>query len=309
MAELCIAENSGGKGGVGGGAGASGQASQNATGAAAHDYGYPVIETVTGMTSTFDVQLTKDYNGELPSDLSKVSEVWFVARPTMVHSPGGREIKVPCTFTADGKVSFKLTPKEVDYNNGVWYAEFLCYEAAKDAEGVETKVLTHDYRAYLCIRKGTQGSNCNVHTVTALDIRLALMDTSPEMNSMLDDLEFSDMMIMHAVERAIDEWEETPPVLDRHFDATNFPYREHLIKGAIGYLLQMVMYRYMRNRMQYSAAGLTLDKNDKGGVYQQMAQMARMEWKNFIGAAKTSLNMEECLGVINQPWFDGEGCF
>ena len=46
---ICIAENSGGKGGIAGGAGAQGQASQNATGAAAHGYGYPVIEVVTGM--------------------------------------------------------------------------------------------------------------------------------------------------------------------------------------------------------------------------------------------------------------------
>ena len=292
---LCIAENSGGKGGVGGGGGAEGQASLDATGAAARGYGYPTIEVVTGMTADFEVQLTKDFEGTIPSDLTGFTAVYFVARPTMRNGKHP-EIKVPCEFTEDGKVSFTLTPKELDYHEGVWYAEFLAYKGSE---------LRHDYRAYLCIRKGTRGSKSGPHPVTCMDVRLAVMDTSAEMNTLLDDLEFSDMMIMNAVERAIDEWEETPPRLQRHFDATNFPFREHLIKGAVGYLMQSVMYRYMRNRMQYSAAGLSFDKNDKGQVYLTLAQQARQEWKNFVAAMKTSMNMEECMGCVSQPWFEG----
>ena len=297
MATICIAENSGGKGGVGGGAGAAGQASGIASGAAAHGYGFPVIEVVTGMTTTLDIQLTKDYSGELPSDLSEITSVVFKARPTMRSDPT-REITVNCTFTEDGHVTLLLTPAELDFNEGVWYAEFLCYKGAD---------LVQNYRAYLCIRKGMTGSKSGPHPVTVMDVRLALMDTSAEMNTLLDDLEFSDMMILHAVERAIDEWEETPPRLERHFNGTNFPFREHLIKGAVGYLLQSVMYRYMRNRMQYSASGLTFDKNDKGQVYLQLAQMALQEWRGFVASMKTSMNMEECMGVVEQPWFGSGG--
>ena len=294
---ICIAENSGGKGGIGGGEGAAGQASMDATGGAAHGYGYPVIECVTGMTTTVGVQLTKDYNGEIPSDLSGITSVVFKARPTM-RKGSHREIEVPCPFTSDGKVTLNLTPAELDYNEGVWYAEFLCYSEEK---------LVQDYRAYLCVRKGMEGSTAGPHPVTVMDVRLALMDTSAEMNSLLDDLEFSDMMILNAVERAIDEWEETPPRLSKHFDGTNFPFREHLIKGAVGYLLQSIMYRYMRNRMQYSASGLTFDKNDKGQVYLQLANMALQEWRGFIMTMKTSMNMEECMAVVTQPWFGDEG--
>ena len=291
---ICIPENSGGLGGVAGGAGAQGQASQDATGAAARGYGYPTIEIVTGMTADLEVQLTKDYNGEIASDMSNIGKVVFKARPTMRHG-NYREISVPCTFTEDGKVSFTLTPKQVNYNEGVWYAEFLAYDNAGK--------LRHNYRAYLCIRKGMTGSKAGPQPVTPMDVRLAVMDTSPEMNTLLDDLEFSDVMIMNAVERAIDEWEETPPRLSKHFDATNFPFREHLIKGAVGYLLQSVMYRYMRNEMHYSASGLTFDKNSKH-AYLQLSQMARTEWKNFIAAMKTSMNMEEVTQIVEQPWFD-----
>ena len=74
---ICIAENSGGKGGVAGGAGSSGQASQGAQGFGAHGYGYPVIEATTGMTVTLEVQLTKDYNGEIASDLTDITKILF----------------------------------------------------------------------------------------------------------------------------------------------------------------------------------------------------------------------------------------
>ena len=100
----------------------------------------------------------------------------------------------------------------------------------------------------------------------------------------------------------MDEWNETPPQLSRKFDATNFPWKEHLIKGAAG-ILQMVSYRYTRNQMRYNAAGLTMDKNDKGPQYIQLAQLARQEWKNFLNASKTELNMSECYGYFDLPYF------
>ena len=289
---LCIAENIGGQGGIAGGAGSEGQASQSATGSGAGSYGYPVIEVVTGMTVDETVQLTKDYGGTLPADLSSITKVEFRARPTMRSDR--REFVVECTYTDDGQVTVHLTPEQLDYNKGVWYSEFLTYHG---------DLLVGNYRSYLCIRKGMTGSRNGPNTITAMDVRLAVMDTSPEANQLIDDLEFSDMMIYHAIERAIDEWDETPPQLAQRFDATTFPWKEHLIKGAVGYLMQEVAYRYNRNRMQYSAAGLTLDTNDKGPAYIAMAQGARAEWKSFVAAKKTELNMQECFGAFDLPYF------
>lgn len=289
---LCIAENSGGKGGVSGGAGANGQASQSAIGFGASDYGYPVLETVTGVTTTLTVQLTKDTDGTIPADLSGIDHVEFIARPSM--NSASKQIKTDCIFTEDGIVTLTLTPDLVDYNNGVWFSEFICYSD-------DTPV--QDYRAYLCIRKGMKGSKPGPNTITAMDVRLALMDTSAEANQLLDDLEFSDMLIYHSIQRCIDEWNETPPALAQQFDATTFPYKEHLIKGAVGYLMQAIAYRYTRNRMQYAASGLQLDTSDKGPHYVQLANVARVEWKNFIGAKKTEHNMAETFGVCDLPYF------
>lgn len=293
---LCIPENYGGKGGVAGGAGSEGQASQSATGHGSGSYGYPVIDLTTGMTVTETVQLTKDYSGTLPADLSSITKVEYRARPTMRSN--SREFVIDCPFTADGVVTINFTPDELDNNNGVWYAEFLTYEGDK---------LVGNYRSYLCIRKGMTGSKNGPNTITAMDVRLAVMDTSPEANQLIDDLEFSDMMIYHAIERAVDEWDETPPQLEHRFDATTFPWKEHLIKGAVGFLMQEVAYRYNRNRMQYSASGITLDTNDKGPQYIAQAQAARAEWKSFVAAKKTELNMNECFGTFSLPYF-GNRC-
>lgn len=295
---ICLAENIGGKGGIAGGAGSEGQASVDKGGIGANSYGYPTIETVTGVTQEFEIQLTKDYTGAIPADLSDISKVIFEMRPTM--NSYDKKVTKECTFTPDGKVTLELGPKEVNHNNGVWFAEFKTYK--------EDGTLTHDYRTYVEIRKGMDGScDSDPNTITVMDVRMAIMDVSPEANVLLDDLEFSDVQILAAVQRCIDEWEETPPTLGVHFNGKSFPFREHLIKGVVGYLMQQIAYKYTRNRMQYNAAGLSLDTNDKGPQYIALAQAARAEWLNFVGHKKTELNMQECFGTVDIPCFGGGG--
>lgn len=294
---ICIAEHNPGAGGIAGGAGESGQSSQVASGAAARGYGYPVIEAVTGMDCHFDVQLTKDYEGTNPADLSNIGKVDLCMKPSMHSVNNSDTILVDCAFTPDGMVSFDLDRADLNDSQGVWFAEFRCFT------GENNESMVQNYRAYVVIRKGTRDSSDGPYPLTVMDVRLALMDTSAAANQLLDDLEFSDMMILNCIMRAVDEWNETPPQLSQRFDATNFPWREHLLQGTVGYLLQMVAYRYTRNRMQYSAAGFQMDVNDKGPQYIQLAQIARQEWRAFIASKKTELNMQECCGVFSMPEF------
>lgn len=294
MGAICITENSGGKGGIAGGGGASGQPSLSNKGYGACGYGTPVFEFETGVDCTLSCQLTDDTDGVIPADLSKVKTVYMLIRPTM-RSDSGLEIKFPCTFTDDGKISIDINGDTTKSKQGVWYAEIVCLD--------DEDRIVQTFKAYVCIRKGMDPGTLGPDTITPMDVRMAIMDTSAEANELLDDLEFSDAMILHAVQRALNEFEETPPTLMQRFNATTFPWKEHLLKGAISYLLQSVAYRYMRNRMQYQAGGVHVDNNDKGGSYLQLAASARQEWKLFISAMKTSMNMDECCGVILQPWF------
>jgi len=292
---ICIAEHSPGAGGIAGGAGESGQGSQVASGAAARGYGYPVIETVTGMDASFEVQLTKDYEGTNPADLSQINKVDLCMKPSMHSVNSSSTITVDCSFTPDGVVSFDLSRDDLNNSQGVWFGEFRCFDNAGS--------MRQCYRAYVVIRKGTRDSSDGPYPLTVMDVRLALMDTSASANQLIDDLEFSDVMILHCIMRAVDEWNETPPQLANRYDATNFPWREHLLQGTVGYLLQMVAYRYTRNRMQYNAAGFQMDTSDKGPQYIQLAQVARQEWRAFIAAKKTELNMQECCGTFSMPEF------
>lgn len=299
--KICLKENPPGKGGIAGGAGNLGQTSQIAEGHFATGYGYPVIDIATGMTASFTVQLTTDWQGQRPSDLSDIQTIYFVARPCMQAQTN--YIKVPCTKVLDedsqptGEVTFTLTPAEVNNRQGVHFAQVLCY-TADDA-------LTKDYRCYLQIRKGMTGAQQNGNfPVTIAEIRLAIMDTSAQANTLLDDLQFSDMMIAQCVQRAVAEFNETPPSLANDFTAASFPYRNALITGAVGYLMDMVMYRYTRNRMQHSNAGLAFDDSDKQQVYLSLAQRAKHEWKAFVMSKKTQLNMHECFSVMAQPWYE-----
>ena len=49
----------------------------------------------------------------------------------------------------------------------------------------------------------------------------------------------------------------------------------------------MAMYRYNRNGMRHSNAGLTFDDNDKGALYAGLVDKAMIDWKNWIIAKKS----------------------
>ena len=300
MTRLCLTDNSNGQGGIAGGAGNIGQTSLQATGAYATSYGFPVIDITTGMTQQFTVQLTDDMGGTVPSDLNGIQKILFVARPSMHTSH--KKFCVQCTKVqnqagqATGQVTFELGPAQVNNNQGLHYAQILCYDAQDK--------LRRNYRCYLQIRKGAtgaqQGSNW---PVTVAQVRMAIMDTSPQANRLLDDLEFSDVMIAQCIQRAVSQWNQTPPTLARQFTVATFPYRQALIQGAVAYLMSMVTYRYARNRMQHSNAGLSMDDSDKQAVYSNLAAQAKAQWRAFVASKKTELNMQQCFGMWSEPWF------
>lgn len=299
--KICLRENPPGKGGIAGGAGNKGQSSQTAAGHASSSYGYPVIQTTTGMTASFTVQLTSDLQGQVPADLSDITDIYFVARPCM-HAEE-TYIKVACTKVLDtqgnstGEITFTLTPAEVNNRQGVHFAEVMCYTAKNE--------LTQNYRCYLQVRKGMTGAQQNGNfPVTIAEVRLALMDTSQQANTLLDDLQFSDMMIAQCIQRAVQDFNETPPALAHTFTAASFPFRNALITGTVGYLMDMVMYRYTRNRMQHSNAGLSFDDSDKQQSYLSLAERAKHQWKAFVLSKKTQMNMHQCFSVMAQPWYE-----
>lgn len=300
MSNICIPQAINGAGGIGGGGGVNGQPSLVADGHDAQGYGVPVIHITTGMTADFTVQLTRDRGGTIPASLEDIDKVDFTC---FTSGQLGRELfKVDCTNLGEGKVGFTLTPKEVNYRQGLHYAEFHCWKG---------DILKHVYKCCLQIQKSFQGSTPRDWIpLTIGQVRMALYDTSPQMNTLLDDLQFSDIVIARCIQRAVDDWNEMPPMLSRRLTVSEFPYRSNLCNGAVAHVLNMAALRYNRNQMRHSNAGLTIDDNDKGMSYMQIASNFMQDWRGWVQTKKNQLNMLQCMGSISdlymqstQPWW------
>lgn len=301
MADICIPQVTAGAGGVGGGQGADGQASLMADGHYATSYGVPVIKITTGMTAQYTLQLTRDMQGTIPAQLQDMHTIQFMCLADGMH--GKALFQVPLTYLGNGRVQLHLTPTQVDYRPGLHYAQIHCYD--------ENQALQHVFKCCLQIQKSFDGSHIDCRRpITIAQVRMQLYDTCAKQNQLLNDLQFSDIIIARCIGRAVQDWNQMPPTLANAQTAASFPFPANLCSGAAAHCLRMAMYRYNRNGMRHSNAGLTFDDNDKGALYASLADKAMTDWKSWIIAKKSQLNMLQCMGSISdgfmqgsQPWW------
>ena len=136
--------------------------------------------------------------------------------------------------------------------------------------------------------------------LTIPEIRLALLDVDTgtdgaPFNNLIDGVEFSDMEIAFAIKRIVDMWNETPPQ-SAYFAYNNFPYRYWWIQGAGAILLRSGAARYRRNRLAYSAGGVSVDDQSKANEYQQTGDAMMKEFNDWMHATKVGINMNYCWG-------------
>lgn len=281
---ICQSSTVTGAGGVAGGMGAEGSVAQYNT-PASTSMGTPIIKTITGVPTNLTVKLSEDVYGEIPYTVPDGCTVDFIVKPSKDTS----EVIIDVPATYDGNEVYVSITEEDFPKSGMYPASFV----VKDDSGA----IVSEHPAYMCIEQGLNyNSDPGADPVTISDVRMALLDYSPEYNTLLNDLEFSDLQIIAAIKRPVNEWNETPPDI-RRYNYSNFPWREFWLKGTCSYLLEMAAHRYNRNTMPHNASGLTMDVMNKGSAYMQTAMMLRQEWKAFIVAKKTELNMADCWGV------------
>jgi len=134
--------------------------------------------------------------------------------------------------------------------------------------------------------------------VTIPEVRLALMDLPSgtdgwPFSNLLVDTEFTDADISFCIRRIVDMWNETPPPV-AIYSTDNFPYRFWWTQGAMALLLQMSARRYSRNRLAYSAGGVSIDDQSKAAEYLQQSQSLLEEYKQFMMQEKVRINMSYC---------------
>lgn len=123
------------------------------------------------------------------------------------------------------------------------------------------------------------------------DIRFWLRDNEPELNTLLDDYEFSPEEIRQALTYAQDYWNETPPYIG-NMDYDRTPFRFQLLQGTVGNLLFMAANRYRRNHLQYQAGGLAVDDNNKAQEYDAAGARLWEQYKQWVRMNKRTINAQ-----------------
>jgi len=297
---ICLARAGTGSGGITGGGGVAGPMTNVLGSTSVSGYGLPVINIVSDSQQTFELTLYDNLCGETPSNLSDYSKIEFVAKE--YYGAVKDYIRKPVTIVdaAAGKVQLTLTPSDLPYS-GLWLAGLVCYQLIGGPPGVETQVA--QFPCYLNITRSLNSKLLDKNTpLTIPEVRLALRDVCPNFNTLLEDVEFSDTEIAFAITRPVDEWNETPPDV-RIYSYATFEFRTAWLKATIGYLLQTAAFHYSRNRLPYSAGGLTIDDKNKAGEYSALANSLLAEWRNFMMAKKREINMASCYGIVGSRSF------
>jgi hypothetical protein len=180
----------------------------------------------------------------------------------------------------NGKVCFNHNASDSS-KAGIWCGMVIVWE-----KGVQRRL----FPFYLNVEPNLAAYNPS-GPLTVAEIRLSIRDTCPDLNFLIDAVEYSDEEIAWAMRRPIDYWNEASPNLGFH-TPMDFPYRYHWLDATIGELLRMAAVWFIRNDLDYSAAGLTVADMKDGPEYMKMAEQRSAEWKNFVKAKKLEINIE-----------------
>lgn len=136
--------------------------------------------------------------------------------------------------------------------------------------------------------------NAQGFPLTISEVRLWCRDWAPEVNDLLDEVEYKDSEIAAAIRRGIDIWNGTPPLMSRHnYTTVTFPwkFRSQWIECVIGLLKVMAADWYERNHLPYQAGGVSIDDRNKFQSYRQDGYQRLQNYQAWMKDVKVQLNM------------------
>jgi len=248
----------------------------------------PVIAAVTGTKRKYNIQI--QHTNGTPVVLTDISRVKFLAKET--SDAANFYLNKTCTITdsATGMISLSLKAVDIPYA-GVWLGAFHLQDASLE--------VIAQYDIYLYIEKSLTSAERTNNTITIPEVRILLLDRCPADNPLLDDLEFSDSEIAFAIRRPVDEWNERPPhLMNAQYTPATFPYRYYWMEATAGELLKMASRNLLRNKLDYQAAGLSINDKSRAEVYVQLAEQIHIQYLEWMQHEKFRINAEGVYGGV-----------
>ncbi len=206
------------------------------------------------------------------------------------------EIEGTLEDPANGVVKVTV-PAEMTTVPGIYYGEIALIG---NENGEDFVYFSNSF--YVVIEKSRWATGRNAKgPPTFAEIRLHLRDSSPSENSLLNELAFTDAEIAYAIGRPVDYWNEIPPSIGRH-NTQNFPYRFHWMEGIAASLFQIAAEGYRKNHLAYSAAGVSIDDQNKEPNYEQAAARGWAVYKDFVRRKKAEINLNAAYGTVGSDY-------
>lgn len=141
-------------------------------------------------------------------------------------------------------------------------------------------------------------------------VRAALRDWAP-INELLEKEESRDRDIVLAIIRCLEDFNGTPPVTGYSLEGLlSFHQFDLLLQGSMCNVVHSVYFPYMRNEVQYSDAGTSINIQGKHKELLRWYQLTKNEYEQKKRAAKNHLNQEGLLnagggmsGVPSEFWY------
>jgi hypothetical protein len=214
------------------------------------------------------------------------------------------EFPVYLVDASAGKVEIVLD-KRATNTAGVYFGELGVFT------GIDTddELMIFSNVFYVIINQGQFGASRwnGAGPPTIQEIRLHLRDSGPEENLLLDNIKFDDAEIGLAISRPVSYWNEIPPDLGQRFTTQNFPFRFHWLEAICANLFWMVAENFRANNLQYSAAGVQVNDQNKEPNYEQAADRRNRNWLEFVRRKKAEINMNMAFSRLGSPYKYVEG--
>ena len=212
--------------------------------------------------------------------------------------PLPKQTEFPATIldAAQGIVQ-AIMPAQSTNVPGVYFAEWAL--VGTDTGGIEYVLFSNTCYLYIdrsmWSRRGPHGPP------SIAEIRLHLRDSNNEESFLLDNLKFDNAEIAHAAAVCVGYWNEQPPDV-QPFTTQSFPFRFHWIEGICAQLFMMAAEQFRANNLKYSAAGVSVDDQDKEPNYERAAEGRQQVWRDFVRRKKAEINLEAGWGGIGSQY-------